>query len=63
MLDNPLVLLSKKGILEDGVFLTESGSEWMKKVKIKPPSANRKTNRKLNPVGFEIETERYFKKF
>ena len=39
--------LSKRGILDEGTFLTEIGSELLKKIKIKPPSAPKRNRNKM----------------
>lgn len=45
-----LANLSKRGILDDGIYLTDAGSELIKKVKIKPlPCARR--NRQLRSTN------------
>ncbi len=39
--------LSKRGILDEGTFLTEIGSELLKKIKIKPPPAPKRNRNKM----------------
>ena len=41
-----IVALSKRGILDDGTYLTEIGSELLKKIKIKPPPAPKRNRNK-----------------
>jgi hypothetical protein len=44
--------LSKRGVLDEGTFLTEIGADFIKKIKIKPPPApKRNRNNKINATS------------
>jgi hypothetical protein len=55
-----LTNLSKRGILDEGIFLTDSGSDLIKKVKIKPLPSSRRSRRlkSTNTTNSEIDTQR-----
>lgn len=49
--------LSKRGILDDGTFLTDMGSELIKKIKIKPPPAPKRNRNKITNCNHDLESD------